>query len=241
MHRYSNKVSHLSLDTHNHHTLAGFIISRRDALEATFLKEDPSQQGRITIDHWADVMADVVGLDMNHDAWTKLAFTLIPPEARSKSSTGEDMVDYSAFLSSSHFQTTLQALGQNTSAVNDSLYEHRRLLEFVFEFFDTTNTGSITPDEFRRGFQLINQKLESRGVPSEKRLGDPNELLSVMDQDHHGSLSIDDFFAHFDSLTSPRRANPAATPRRGAANANQPMSPSRNPLMNLLRHFVCCG
>ena len=54
-----------SLDMHVSSTLCEAVASRRDALMATFLSEDPEKTGLVTKAAWAEVMQDVIGLTMD--------------------------------------------------------------------------------------------------------------------------------------------------------------------------------
>ena len=74
-----------SLDMHVSSTLREAVASKRDALMATFLMEDPRRSGLVSTTVWAEVMQDVLGLVMD---WKMVMVKVTGARARARARAG---------------------------------------------------------------------------------------------------------------------------------------------------------
>ena len=154
--------------------MTDLIIRKWNTLRLQFSAADISGSGVISSTVWADIMRDVTKLSI-------LFLPLIPLLAPSHAVLGPH-IDYRAFLKE-------YELGFAKKIEIHQLYEHKRALEGIFQYFDTNGDGAISQEEFRAGFDCINKNL-----PPEKRLEKPDEILKIMDFDKSMSIDKNEFF-----------------------------------------------
>ncbi|CAM9525544.1 unnamed protein product [Chrysoparadoxa australica] len=174
------------------------ILRKRKLIQEAFSQVDQDEDGWVTKDKWAGVMATVTGMRI---AWPALVSLLV-----SEDDIDGDMIQWRSFLDKFHVQLKAGG-GKGDEAVFDAVYSNREQLEAIFRFFDADNNGYITREEFTRGCELINENL-----PAAQRLQNTDAILNVMDFDQDDAVDINEFFEVFRlvGIQSP------ATPRKPA-------------------------
>jgi hypothetical protein len=73
-----------------------------------------------------------------------------------------------------------------------SLYKNKYVLSGVFLLLDKDGGGTIDPDEFRKGLDVLNKRLSSAA-----QFEDPDELFRAIDVDGSGEIDVEEFEAFF--------------------------------------------
>lgn len=75
------------------------------------------------------------------------------------------------------------------SEVMDALYANHHRLIAVFRFFDRDGNGIITPDEFKEGCELLNDRIPE----GEGKLVGIDRILRLIDFDKSGEIDLNEF------------------------------------------------
>ena len=130
--------------------------------------------------------------------WKGLRTTVVPAEAYSEDEDGTGRILYEAFLSPHHLRSAFAQFGGGgaggggmspNDATLDVLYANRPLLEAMFTFFDTDNSGTISRQELTDGCAALNQKL-----PPSKHINEATlqRVMGLMDVDGSGEVDINE-------------------------------------------------
>jgi Ca2+-binding EF-hand superfamily protein len=156
-------------------TLASYIADNRISLEKRFHRLE-NTNGFITVQQWADTMESV--LDIRGVPWLELQPRLAPTDQ-------DNFIDWQEYLGRNSTYN-LDALDDEHMAL---LHEHKDRLFHIFEFLDMSGNGSINRKEFKTGIEIIN----SRHLPKDKQLTNPEDLFTLLDRHHNGEIDIEEF------------------------------------------------
>ena len=208
------RSSFFNLQAKNKKTAMDLLLRKKRALTMAFRSEDKGQTGTVSVESWAQIMAQVSGLRIR---WLGLLSSIVPPTARDD----DGRVHYMKFLANIRRSSDGDMKGERhdgistSSQVMDALYGNRkRVIEKIFYYFDTNNDGIISQAEFAAGCAKLNSSLEP-GDP--RTLTNTEEALATMDFDRSGEVDINEFFECFRLLNRFQQAHD--TPGGSAAPA----------------------
>lgn len=160
------------------------ILKKWNALMLAFQTADIGNTGIVSKVAWADIMRDVTKIKI---LWMQMAAVLIPPNGLLN--LGHE-VDYKIFLN--RFKA-----GSEDEIDMQGMYLQRKKLEAIFRYFDSDGNGTISREEFRSGFDILNETL-----PLGMKLSDPDGIMNLMDFDGDDGVTMNEFFEVFRLLDS---------------------------------------
>uniref|UniRef100_A0A7S3DNW8 Serine/threonine-protein phosphatase n=1 Tax=Entomoneis paludosa TaxID=265537 RepID=A0A7S3DNW8_9STRA len=158
------------------------IGCNRSKLEKAFAQVPQASAGKVTVDQWVQVMSETI--EFAGMPWVALQSRLAPAESSFWSSTS--LIDVKAFLQSHSFK--LHNSTDMEDEETETLAENHEMLLTVFKFLDTDGNGTLSPDEFKTGVNLLNKRL-----PPGRQLQNPEALFQNLDIDGNGEISFDEF------------------------------------------------
>jgi len=174
-------------------TLYELVLRQKPVLLEEFSKFDVDHTGLVSKPTWAEVMKNVIKLNIR---WLTMIELMVNPAAM-EDVGGVILINYRTFLE--NFTATLEPDYQHgINGASDSnifveaFYSQHKKLEAVFRFFDKDCDGIISSDEFRTGCQIINETLSE-----DQRLADIDHILSLLDTDESGYIDVNEFFEMF--------------------------------------------
>jgi serine/threonine-protein phosphatase with EF-hand domain len=177
----SNKNSSQSLRQSNRLHIVELVLRHKEDLRTAFKEElvkfpldikwpkfpEPEYPNTlISVESWSKVMLHVLELEVQ---WSSLVGLLVE---RANLYENKKYVDYAGFLKQQRGvvqpASTTNALSSSSrdsidsteQCALDALYSHRNHLEVVFRYFDSDGDGVVTREEFAKGCNELNEKLE---------------------------------------------------------------------------------
>ena len=160
------------------------ILKKWNALLLAFQTVDVENTGIISKVQWADIMRDVTKIKI---MWMQMPGVLVPSEGLHN--MGHE-IDYKVFLD--RFKD-----GAEDEIDVQGMYIQRKKLAAIFRYFDTDGNGTISKDEFRSGFDVLNETL-----PLGQKLSDPDSIMKLLDVDGNDGVDMNEFFEVFRLLDS---------------------------------------
>ena len=173
------------------HGLEVLVLAHRRRLEEVFEAEAP--EGRLGLDHWADVMRRTLCLDLD---WRAVQPEIAPTVKRASlgrdgSTTLSDtgLIDHRRFVETAAASAAASAAdgGGGGDGSYAALYGNAPQLRTVFRFLDKDDSGVIDADEFRTAIELLN-----RQKPDQAQT-DIDALFKAIDLDGNGMIEFDEF------------------------------------------------
>merc|ERR1712232_474476 len=149
------------------------ILARKPALQAKFKEKDPGDTGKVTAQVWADVVQEVTDVFV---PWITLRNGLVQD-------ADGGMVYWKTCLE-------VKPLPANNSGIAAGLYSNLRQMEAVFRLVDSDGSGSITIPELEKVATILNK---ARGASSTVSATEVKNILSTMDVDGDGVVSLNEF------------------------------------------------
>jgi serine/threonine-protein phosphatase with EF-hand domain len=155
------------------------ILKKWNALLLAFQTADVENTGIISKVRWAEIMRDVTKIKI---LWTPMSGVLVPPAGLHN--LGHE-VEYKVFLD--RFKA-----GAEDELDVQGMYLQQKKLTAIFRYFDADGNGTISKQEFRAGFDVLNESL-----PEHMRLSDPDSIMKLMDIDGNDGVDMNEFFEIF--------------------------------------------
>lgn len=152
------------------------ILKKWNALLIAFQTVDTENTGFISKVQWADIMREVTKIRI---MWMQMVAVLVP--ARGLRNLGHE-IDYNVFLD--RFKP-----GAEDEMDMQGMYFQRKKLTAIFRYFDTDGNGTISKEEFRTGFAVLNESL-----PLGLQLSDPDGIMKLIDMDGDDGITMNEFF-----------------------------------------------
>lgn len=155
------------------------ILKKWNALLLAFQTVDMESTGKVSKVQWASIMHDITKIKI---MWMQLAVVLVPPSGFHN--MGHE-IDYKIFLN--RFKA-----GSEDQLDVKGMYIQRKKLDAIFRYFDTDGDGIISRDEFRSGFDVLNETL-----PLGMKLSDPDGIMKLIDFNGDDGITRNEFFEVF--------------------------------------------
>jgi len=182
---YSHRESNTSKALHETRlSLRTIIMSKRDHLTAAFTKIDEAHAGVVSLAQWCEVMEEVTGL---HIDWMHVKDDVVQADA-----VKGDNVSYIEFLNSKALTSGAHSHQALENKSLDQFYQNRELLGHLYTYLDKNGDGTLSREELKEGFAIINEKL-----PEDEQIEHVDNLIDVMDIDHDGVVSYNEFLETF--------------------------------------------
>ena len=180
------------LSAYNTQSLRGFVLKRRGELKALFARRT-GEDGTVSCAEWEEIMAEATDLQIH---WASVIPIIAPPDSLRQ---GGARIHVQSFLSD-YEGAIRQRIKEEAadeerddettaSEVMDALYANHHRLIAVFRFFDRDGNGIITPDEFKEGCELLNDRIPE----GEGKLVGIDRILSLIDFDNSGEIDLNEF------------------------------------------------
>lgn len=181
-------------------SLFDLILAHKNQLATEFRIADSAGTGRVSKVVWAEIMQRVLKV---HIMWMSMIPILVLDKCLSVDSvTGQANILYADFLQSFLPSMAIESTDEEQGGHDDSssldatvieaLYANHRKLEMVFRFFDKTNSGTISRENFREGCSLLNEML-----PEDSKITDFDKIIDIMDINQSGEIDVNEFFEMF--------------------------------------------
>lgn len=173
--------------------LKAMIYNKRRDLEQKFItfanrrnggrnkeNDDNDDSSHVTITQWVDILSNT--LDLQDVPWHAIQPSMAPVVSDETS-----LINWREFLhkllSSSNLNQSLEE-GQ-VELLSDN---HDKLVQ-IFSFLDTDGSGALDLGEFVNGVKILN----SKHLPGDSQIKDPEKLFYALDLDGNGEIDIDEF------------------------------------------------
>lgn len=192
--RYSHGECLSSFNTSHQLALTNIILGKRDHLSTAFAKQDNGDLEYVTVKEWGYIMESTLNLNID---WEHVRDDIITSTMYTENQSGELCIYYNKFLNDACIVASKRNLrdSEQTKVLKKSLdqvYRNHSLLAHLFWFLDTDKNGSLSREELKKGFHLIDSKL-----PDHESMGDADHLMDIMDINHDGEISYNEFLESF--------------------------------------------
>ncbi|CAF1047993.1 unnamed protein product [Adineta steineri] len=164
-----------------YHSLIEKIMSNKTLLLKEFLKADTSKTEHLSLTIWADIMSDVLQMDL---PWLILRTKLVQEDPKGIL-YNTMFTDY--ILDNSKFQMA-------NAGIMEDLYMWKDMLLALFNLIDYNHSGFISRNEFADIIKIILDDENGSGSVNDAYV---EELTSAMDFDKNGKIDFNEFLESF--------------------------------------------
>ncbi|KAL3917434.1 MAG: hypothetical protein SGILL_004714 [Bacillariaceae sp.] len=158
--------------------LRPFIDENKSKLTKAFRKVQNNDNGYITIQQWAEVVAEA--LELPDVPWIELQPEMAP-------TVENNWIDWWSFLDNAG--TPIPHLERLRVEDLELLHQHKDKFLNIFQVLDTDRSGTISKEEFVTGIETLNDEIPD----DQKKMQNAAELFHVFDVDGDQQISIDEF------------------------------------------------
>lgn len=195
---YMYKVGHRTKFCHGEklfHNIMGQITECENGLGEEALDASAVEQETFFVDanFLPRGLAPVIETSERSEELTYMAEDV----SESSSSDGKneyEFVDVTAFTKEAEAENAamMKLAGVANASQISTLQQNKDMLLTIFKFLDTDGSGSIDPEEFRVGVDLLNKR-----IPGGAKFNDPDKIFHALDVDGSGTIDIDEFNSLF--------------------------------------------